>query len=184
LLLAACSSGPAFTNPPQSNAAILEGPVVPTQGAEDGNCSVVVEQVDGLSGDFTASHVGMNWPAFNGVKPLSLTPTKHQLSLKVSYTEKAGGGARGTTPQGPGDEGSNGGGEIKASSRAEIFAALEAGHAYRVTAEYEDEAISVVLWDETSGAAVRTRVEDWSFSCPRTNTERPAPNAQVMEMLR
>jgi hypothetical protein len=184
-LSVACSSGPTFTDAPQSNAAILQGPVVPTQGAENGNCSVVVEQVDGLHSNFTASREGLNWPEFNGVKPLLLAATKHELALNISYVEAAGRRDRDPRPQGPGGPGSNCGiGEYKATSRAEIFAAFEAGHVYRVTADLEDESISVVLWDETKGAGVRAQVADWNFNCPRTDSEATGPKEPVMQMSR
>jgi hypothetical protein len=177
LLFVACSSGPAFTDAPQSNAASLEGPVVPTQGAENGNCSIIIVQVDGLHCDFTASHEGLNWHEFGKVKPLLLAATKHEFALNISYAEGAGGGPRRLTPQGTVDQGSIGGvGEYKATSIADIFASFEAGHVYRLAADYEDEAISVVLWDETNGARVRTRVADWSFNCPRTNAGGTGPN--------
>jgi hypothetical protein len=181
LLFVACSSGPAFTDAPQLNAACLEGPVVPTQGAEDGNCSVIIVQVDGLHSDFTASHEGPNWHEFGKVKPLLLTAAKHEFELNISYAEEAGGGPRRPSPQGTGDRGSIGvAGEYKATSIAEIFASFEAGHVYRITADYEDEAISVVLWDETNGARVRARVADWSFNCPRTHAGGTGPNDHVM----
>lgn len=181
LLFVACSSGPAFTDAPQSNAASLEGPVVPTQGAENGNCSIVIVQVDGLHSDFTASHEGPNWHESGKVKPLLLEPTKHKLALNISYAEAAGGGPRRLSPQGTADEGTIGGvGVYKATTIAEIFASFDAGHVYRFAADYEDEAISVTLWDETNGADVRTRVADWSFNCPRTHAGGTGPNGHFM----
>jgi hypothetical protein len=185
LLFVACSSGPAFTDAPQSNAASLEGPVVPIQGPENGNCSIIVVQVDGLNSDFTASHEGPNWHEFGKVKPLLLAPTKHKLELNISYAESfaevGGSGPRRPSPQGTGDQGSIAGvGENKATSIAEIFASLEAGHVYRLTAGFEDQAISVVLWDETNGAQVRDRVTDWSFNCPRAHAVGTGPNDHVM----
>ena len=181
LLFAACSSGPALTDAPQSNAAVLEGPVVPTQGAENGNCSIVVEQVDGLHSGFTASHEGPNWHESGKDRPLSLEAAKHRLALNISYSEAAGGGPRGPSPQGTGDEGSTGGvGELKANTIAEIFASLEAGHVYRLTADFENEMVSVVLWDETNGARARARVADWSFNCPRTHAGGTGPNGHFM----
>jgi hypothetical protein len=181
LLFVSCSSGPAFTDAPQSNAARLEGPVVPTQGAENGNCSIKIVQVDGLHADFTASHEGLNWHEFSKDKPLMLTPAKHELALNISYAEAAGGGPRGPSPQGTGDQGPIGGiGEYKATSMADIFASFEAGHVYRITADFENEAISVVLWDETNGARGRTRVADWSFNCPRAHVGGTGPNDHFM----
>jgi hypothetical protein len=177
LLFAACSSGPAFTDAPQSNAASIEGPVVPTQGGENGNCSIKIVQVDGLHSDFTASHKGLNWDEFGNAKPLLLEPTKHKFALNISYAEAAVGGPRGPSPQGTGDQGpTDGVGELKATTMAEIFASFEAGHVYRFTADYEDEAISVVLWDETHGARGRDRVADWSFNCPRAHAGGTGPN--------
>jgi hypothetical protein len=181
LLFAACSSAPTFTDAPQADAASLEGPVVPTQGPEDGNCSVVIVQVDGLHSDFTASHQGLNWHASGSAKPLLLAASKHHLTLNISYAEAAGGGPRGPSPQGSGDQGPVGGiGEYKATSIAEIFPSLEAGRVYRITAAYENEAIVVILWDETDGALVRTRVADWSFNAPRTHTLGTGPNDHLM----
>ena len=181
LLLAACTSGPAFTDAPQSDAASREGPVFPTQGAENGNCSVAVVQVDGLHSDFTASHLGLNWHASGKAKPLFLAATKHHFTLSISYSEAAGGGPRGPSPQGSGDQGPVGGiGEYKATSIAEIYPSLEAGRVYRITAAYENEAIVVILWDETDGALVRTRVADWSFNAPRTHTLGTGPNDHLM----
>lgn len=166
-LFAGCASGPAFTEAPQSNAASLEGPVVPTQGAKDGNCSVAVVQVDGLHCDFTASHEGPNW---HGSRPLLLAATKHKLELNISYSEVTGGGSGRPSPGGGGDQGTFGDvGEYKAATMAEIYASFEPGHVYRITANFEDEAISVVLWDETDGAQARTRVADWSFNIPRAH---------------
>jgi hypothetical protein len=175
LLFVACSSGPAFTDAPQSNAASLEGPVVPTQGAENGNCSIIIVQVDGLHSDFTASHEGPNWHAFGTVKPLLLAANKHKLALNISYADAAGGGSGRPSPEGTGDQG--GVGELKATSIAEIFASFEAGHVYRITADYDNEVISVVLWDETNGARVRARVGDWSFNCP-SSTKSATPQVQ------
>jgi hypothetical protein len=150
--------------------------VVPTQGAEDGNCSIVVEQIDGLRSGFAASHEGPNWHESGNAKPLLLAAAKHRLSLKISYEQAAGGHAGSPSPQGSGDQGSVGGvGEYKATTLAEIFASVEAGHVYRITADYESEAISIVLWDETRGAPGRARVADWSFSCPRTHTGGTGP---------
>jgi hypothetical protein len=181
LLVVACSSGPAFTDAPQSNAAILEGPVVPTQGAEDGNCSVVVVQVDGLHCDFTASRVGPNWHKFGEVKPLLLAATKHKFSLNISYAEATGGGPQRFSPGGTGDGGTVGSvGEYKATTIAEIFASFEAGHVYRITADYEDEVISVVLWDETNGVRVRTRVVDWSFNSPHVHAGGTGPRDHTL----
>jgi hypothetical protein len=185
LLFVACSSGPPFTDAPQANAASLEGPVVPTQGAEDGNCSIIVVQVDGLNSNFTASHEGPNWHEFGRIKPLLLAPTKHKLELNVSYkdtfAEVGEGGPRRASPQGTGDQGSvTGAGEDKATSIAEIFASFETGHVYRITADYEAEVISVILWDETDGAQMRARVADWSFNCPRIHTLGTGPNDHVM----
>ena len=181
LLCVACSSGPAFTDAPQSDAASLEGPVVPTQGAEDGNCSIIIVQIDGLRSDFTASHEGPNWHESGKAKPLLLAGTQHKLELNISYSEAAGGGPRHLSPQGPGDPGSSVAvGEYKGTSIAEIFGSFETGHVYRLTADYEDEVISVVLWDETSGARERTRVADWSFNCPRTHAGGTGPNDHVM----
>jgi hypothetical protein len=184
LLLAACSSGPAFTDAPQANAAILEGPVVADPGAENGNCSIMVAQVDGLSSDFTASHAGPNWHESGKVKPLLLAPAYHKLELNISYAEsfaKGGGsGIRSPSPQGMEDQGSTRGfGESKATTIAEVFADFEAGHVYRLTADLEDEMISVVLWDETNGAQGRERVRDWSFNCPRPRAGGTGPNGQV-----
>ena len=155
--------------------------MVPTQGAENGNCSISIVQVDGLHSDFTASHEGPNWQESGKAKPLLLEAAKHKLALHISYTEAAGGGPRRPNPQGTGDQGTIGGvGEYKATTIAEIFATFEVGHVYRVTGDYEDEAISVVLWDETNGAQVRTRVADWSFNCPRTHTGVTGPNGHFM----
>jgi hypothetical protein len=176
----ACSSGPAFTNAPQSDAATLEGPVVPTQGPENGNGSIVIVQIDGLRSDFTASREGPNWHEFDKVKPVLLAPSQHKLELNISYTEIAGSGPHSARPQGPGDQGSIGGGEYKANSIAEIYATFEAAHVYRITADFGDEAISVVLWDETGGAQGRTRVADWSFNCPRTHAGGTGPGDHVM----
>ncbi|HZZ19411.1 MAG TPA: hypothetical protein VFE25_08580 [Opitutaceae bacterium] len=176
LLLVACSSGPAYTNAPQSDAAVLEGPVVPTEGPENGNCSVVVVQVDGLSSNFTASRVGLNWHEFDGVKPLLLTADKHEFSLNISYSEAAGRASGSPSPEGSGEHGSIGGvGELKATTIANIFAPLEAGHVYRISADLRGEAVAVVLWDETKGSLTRTRVADWSFNCPRTHTGGTGP---------
>jgi hypothetical protein len=181
LLFVACSTGPAFTNAPQSNAATLEGPVVPTQGAEDGNSSIVVVQVDGLNSDFTASRGGPNWHEFGKAKPLLLSPAKHRLELNISYAEVAETRSRRPSPQGTGDQGTFGDvGENKANSIAEVFASFETGHIYRLTAEFEDEVINVVLWDETNGVQVRSRVADWSFNCPRIHTVGTGPNDHVM----
>jgi hypothetical protein len=181
LLFVACSSGPAFTDAPQSNAASLEGPVIPTQGAENGNCSILIVQVDGLHSDFTASHEGLNWHEFGKVKPLLLAATKHQLALNITYAEAAGGGPGRPSPEGTGDQGTFGVvGEYKATSIAEIFASFEAGHVYRITADYKDEVIGVVLWDETNGARVRARVADWSFNCPRIHAGGTGPNDHSM----
>jgi hypothetical protein len=181
LLFAACSSAPTFTDAPQADAAILEGPVVPTQGPEDGNCSVEVVQVDGLHSDFTASHQGLNWHGSARANPLLLAASKHHFTLSISYAEAAGGGPRGPSPQGSGDQGPDGGiGEYKATSIAEIFPSLEAGRVYRITGAYENEAIVVILWDETEGALVRTRVADWSFNAPRTHTLGTGPNDHLM----
>jgi hypothetical protein len=180
-LFAGCSSTPTFTDAPQADAATLEGPVVPSQGPEDGNCSVVVVQVDGLQSDFTASHQGPNWLGSGKAKPLLLAPAKHHFTLNISYAEAAGGGPRGPSPQGSGDQGPVGGiGEYKATSIAEIFPSLDAGRVYRITAAYENEAIVVILWDETDGALVRTRVADWSFNAPRTHTLGTGPNDHLM----
>jgi hypothetical protein len=177
LLFVACSSGPAFTGAPQSNAASLEGPIVPTQGAENGNCTIKIVQIDGLHSDFTASHEGLNWHEFGNAEPWLLEPTKHKFALSISYAEAAVGGSRGPSPQGAGDQGpTDGVGELKATTMAEIFASFEAGHVYRFTADYEDEAISVVLWDETNGARERARVADWSFNCPRAHAGGTGPN--------
>jgi hypothetical protein len=181
LLFVACSSGPAFTDAPQSNAAVLEGPVVPNQGAENGNCTIVVVQVDGLHSDFTASHEGQNWHAVGDKKPFSLSPTKHKLELNISYAEAAEGEYRPPSPQGSGEQGLVGGiGEYKAASIAEIFASFEAGHVYRITADYKDEAIGVVLWDETNGARARDPVAEWSFNAPRTHTLGTGPKDHIM----
>jgi hypothetical protein len=159
--------------------------VVPTQGAENGNCSIVVVQVDGLSTGFTASREGMNWREFGKAKPLLLEAAKHKLELNISYSEAVGQGEPGRpSPQGGGDQDSAAGtGEFKATSIAEIFASLETGHVYRITANYEDEAISVVLWDETDGARTRTRVADWSFNCP-SQTKSAAPQVQYLRPTR
>src|SRR5271169_2301718 len=92
LLFVGCSSGPAYTDAPQSSAAILEGPVFPTQGAENGNCLITVVQVDGLHSDFTASHEGPNWHGSGKDKPLLLAATKHKIELNISYAEPVGGG--------------------------------------------------------------------------------------------
>jgi hypothetical protein len=176
-LFVGCSSGPVFTDAPQSNAASLEGPVVPAQGAENGNCSVIIVQVDGLHTDFTASHQGLNWHESGKIKPLLLAATEHALALNISYAETAGGGSGRPSPQGTGDQGSIGGiGESKATSIAKIFASFEAGHVYRITADFEGEVIGVVLWDETNGARLRSRVADWSFNCTRTHVEGTGPN--------
>jgi len=181
LLFVACSSGPAFTEAPQSNASSLEGPVEPTQGAENGNRAIKIVQIDGLRSDFTASHEGLNWHEFDKVKPLLLTPTKHKLALNISHVEAAGGGPRRLSPQGTEDEGTIGGvGELKATTVAEIFASFEVGHVYRFTADFKDEAIGLVLWDETEGAPVRTRVADWSFTSPRTHAGGTGPNDHFM----
>jgi hypothetical protein len=180
-LFVACTSGPAFTEAPQTNAASLEGPVVPTQGAENGNCSIKIVQIDGLQSDFAASHEGLNWREFDKVKPLLLAPTKHKLELNISYAEAAGGGPRRLSPQGTGDEGTIGGvGELKASTVAEIFASFEVGHVYRFTADFKDDAINVVLWDETEGAQARARIADWSFNSPRTHAGGTGPNDHFM----
>jgi hypothetical protein len=137
----------------------------------------MIVQVDGLRSDFTASHEGPNWHEFGDVKPMLLAPTKHKLELNISYAEAAGSGPRPPSPQGSGDQGLVGGiGEYKATSIAEIFASFESGHAYRITADYGDEAISVVLWDDTRGA----QVADWSFNCPRTHTLGTGPNDHIM----
>ena len=181
LLFVACSSGPVFTDAPQADAASLEGPVVPTQGAENGNCTIEVVQVDGLRSDFTASHEGQNWHAVGEVKPMLLAPTKHKLELNITYSEAAVGGTRPPGPQGSGDQGLVGGiGEYKAASIAEIFASFEAGHVYRITADYADEAIGVVLWDETNGVRVRDPVAEWSFNAPRTHTLGTGPRDHIM----
>jgi hypothetical protein len=74
-------------------------------------------------------------------------------------------------------------GEYKAASMAEIFASFEPGHVYRITANYEDEVISVVLWDETNGAQARTRVADWSFNCP-SETKSASPEVQYLREKR
>jgi hypothetical protein len=134
-------------------------------------------QVDGLRSDFTASHKGLNWHESGSGKPLLLAPTKHKLELNISYAEAAEGEHRPPSPQGTGDQGLIGGiGEYKATSIAEIFASFEAGHVYRITADYGDEAISVVLWDETKGA----QVADWSFNAPRTHTLGTGPKDHIM----
>jgi hypothetical protein len=185
LSLVGCASGPAFTNAPQSNAASLEGPVVPTQGSDDGNCSIVVVQVDGLNSDFTASHEGPNWREYGNVKPLLLAPTKHKLELNISYAEsfgEAGGsGPRRPSPQGSADlDSTTGAGINKATTIAEIYASFETGHLYRITAEFESEVVSVVLWDETNGAQARTRVDDWSFNCPRIHAVGTGPSDHTL----
>ncbi len=178
LSFVACSSGPAFTDAPQANAASLEGPVVPTQGAENGNCSITIVQIDGMHSDFTASHEGPNWYAFGKAKPLLIAAAKHKLTLNISYAEAAGGGSRAPRPQGTVDQDLVG--EYKATSIADIFASFEAGHVYRITADYKDESIGVVLWDETEGARGRARVADWSFNCPRTHAGGTGANDHVM----
>jgi hypothetical protein len=185
VLLAACSTGPAYTDAPQANAASLEGPVVPTQGTEEGNSSITVAQVDGLNSDFMASHPGPNWHEGGKAKPLLLAPAKHKLELNISYSEsfaEAGGsGIRGPSPRGSQDEGSIPGfGENKATTLAEVYATFEAGHVYRLTADYADEVVIVVLWDETNGIRERDRVADWSFNCPRPHAGGTGPRDHTL----
>jgi hypothetical protein len=181
LLAGACSSGPTYANVPQSNAASLKGPVVPTQGSEDGNCTVVVVQVDGLNCDFTASHEGQNWHAFGNAKPLFVAPKRQKLVLNISYEEAAGSESLGPSPQGQDNTGTFGDvGEYKAGSVAEVFATFEAGHIYRITADYKADRIDVILWDETRGPNRRSDVADWSFDCTPAHAGGSASHGHVM----
>jgi hypothetical protein len=104
-------------------------------------------------------------------KPLLLAPSQHKLALDISYATAARGISGAPTPEGSGDEGSIGGnGEYRSNTIAEIYAHFKVGHVYRIAADFENDAIDVILWDETMGAGMRARVEEWSFNVPRTHT--------------
>lgn len=157
LICSGCVTGPKYVAEQRADSAAIEGPVVPVQGPEDGTSTVEITRVDGLATAFTASRVGLNWPFFSGTKPLYVSPGQHTLGLKVGEIDEnygnVGGGQVGVV------------GAYAAAAKPAITATFAANHVYRFTANLDPSgsAIEVILWDETGGVAIRSRVADWTM---------------------
>jgi hypothetical protein len=168
LLCDGCVVGPKYNYAQQRDSAIVEGPVVPIQGPENGSCNVIISKIDGLADSFTASGKGLNWPVFEFVKPLYLAPGKHALVLSISEIDETYGNV------GHGETG-----EIAAytsGSKPTINVEFAANHVYRIGANLEGGAIVIVLWDETGGPKTRSRVATWTVDSNGEYSESALPS--------
>ena len=154
LLCDGCVVGPKYNYAQQRDSAVLEGPAGPIQGPEDGSCSIMISQLDGMADGFTASHRGLNWPVSALKKPLYIAPGKHALVLTISDIDEVYGNV------GHGEVGETG--AYTSGAKPTVTVDFAANHVYRIGANLEGGAIVIVLWDETDGPKTRSRVATWT----------------------
>ena len=154
LPMGGCATGPKYDDGGRADSAGLEGPVAPTQTPEDGSCTVVLMRIDGMAANFTVSHLGLNWPMFEGLKPIAIAPGKHSLLLNITDIDEVYGNI------GHGTIGETG--AYTTASNPTIGVNLAASHIYRIGANLKSNVITVTLWDETGGIAGRPIVATWA----------------------
>jgi hypothetical protein len=166
LLLCGCAIGPKYAYTMQGNSAILDGFSAPNQGSEYGSCHITILRVDGFASNFSASNPGNNWPLHQ--PHLYLAPGVHTLNLSVSeidvnYGEHSGNSA-GIT------------GTVASGSTPTITVEFKANHTYRLAGYLGGSTIDIALWDETNGAASRSRTASWTFDSNSNYSDSPAPS--------
>ena len=144
----------------------MDGFGAPNQGAEYGSCIIDILRMDGLVANFQASHPGPSWPLHQ--PHLYLAPGMHTLDLDISeidvmYGEHSGNSA-GIT------------GTVASGSNPTITVEFKAKHIYRLGGYLSGGTIDLVLWDETSGPATRSRVEEWTLDSNSNHSDSPAPS--------
>src|ERR1035438_8633394 len=146
LLCGGCVTGPKYEYTRQADSASIVGAAVLAKGVDIGDCGIVLERVDGMVTNFTASDGGYDssliYAAISHMlhapDSLFLAPGKHSVDLKISYTDESygnvGGGQTGLV------------GTYAAGAAPTINVQLSANHVYRIGATSVRGGMEVTLW--------------------------------------
>jgi hypothetical protein len=156
-----CATGPKWTHTPQANDAIIMDPAAVENGlgSSYGDSNVLIEKINGLTANFAASQMGLNWPFFGeGKHPLYLSPGKHQLVLNFYWSHEV-------DTQHVGKKTVHTDIDIDSAGKdLTVDASFSPGRKYRLTAWHVGEYFEVTLWDETNGHEKRQQVQMWTTS--------------------